>query len=129
VTPDQIKLCVQLAIAAVLLAGAAWAGWAINGWRLGAELERTKGERDLVTSAATACSAGVDLAKKTSEAAVKGTAVLVAAAERLNKPAEKIVERTETIIERPMTGEQAADCNWGWGQIEAAPRQKAGAAP
>jgi hypothetical protein len=67
VTPDQIKLCVQLAIAAVLLAGAAWAGWAINGWRLGAELERTKGERDLVTSAANACSAGVDLAKKTSE--------------------------------------------------------------
>jgi hypothetical protein len=58
---------------------------------------------------------------------VKGTAALVAAAERLNKPAEKIVERTETIIERPMTTEQAADCNWGWGQIEAQPRQKAGA--
>lgn len=126
-TPAQIKLCIQLAIAAVLLAGAGTAGWMINGWRLGAQLERVKGERDLVTSAAKACSSGVDLAKGVSKAAIEASGKLAAAAERLNKPAEKIVERTETIIERPMTTEQAADCTWGWGQIEAQPRTSAGA--
>lgn len=126
-TPEQIKLCIQLAIAAMLLAGAAWGGWAINGWRLGAELERVKGERDLVVSAAKSCSAGVDLAKDVSTAAIDASKELTAAARRLNKPAEKIVERTETIITRPMTVEQAADCSWGWSQIEAQPRTSAGA--
>lgn len=116
-----------VAVAGVLGSAALWyRGQAI----------KAEGERDLaraqtaaVARAADACSAGVGEAKRAADAAVAASSELLKAAARLKAPARLEVQRIETIIERQPTTEQAADCNWGWSQIEARPPTKAGAAP
>jgi hypothetical protein len=69
----------------------------------------------------------VDQAKRVGEAAIEATGKLVAAAARLNKPAEKTVERIETILERPTP--PGAGCDQAYDELEADYRstRKAGA--
>lgn len=133
----RIQALIYAAIA-MLAVCAALSGWALIERARGAqarveaadaraEAQHWKDQTAVVADAAKACSAGVDQAKRTGDAAVKATGELVAAAARLNAPRLHTIERIETIVERPMTSEQAADCNWGWDQIEAQPRTKAGA--
>lgn len=55
-TPAQIKLALQFGAAAVMLALAFAAGWAINGWRLHSEVA------DLKTTAATVRAVGAEQA-------------------------------------------------------------------
>lgn len=114
-----------VAVAGVLASVALW----YRGQAIKAEGERDlwKAQTAVVASAAQACTTGVGEAKRAADASVAASGELREAARRLKQPAQRTVERIETIIERPMSTEQAADCNWGWGQIEAESRTKAGA--
>ena len=92
-TPDQIKLCVQLAIVAVVLAAAAAVGWTIQGWRLGGEIERLTGvvetQKQSIETAEGAnkrCTAGLDDVKASVTAYVQAGTL---AAERAAAAAQK----------------------------------------
>lgn len=122
---DQAKL-VALAIAAAILAGGGFAtGWAVNGWRLGGELERTRSERDLAIStgkqlaeATKACSAGVERVSKLSDDAIGNMRRMLEESRRLHGAAQGQVQRLEDLLKQPTpTG---ADCNRAWDQIEKA---------
>lgn len=44
-SPEQIKLAIAAAVVAGAFAAGAAGGWVINGWRLGAEIQRLEGVR------------------------------------------------------------------------------------
>lgn len=125
--PARVKalLVGAVALASVVLALLAYGLW----WR--AEAFQARAERDhaidqlaVVSAAAQACSAAVDHAKAVGDAAVKATGELVAAARRLSKPAEKTIERIETILERPAP--PGAGCSEAWDEIETEHRKAGG---
>ena len=87
------------------------------------EVHQVRAERDLARAqisalnvAVQACSASVDQAKRAGDAAVAGTAALVAAARRLKVPARHTVERIEKIIQQPAP--PGAGCSEAWDVIE-----------
>lgn len=131
-TPEQIKLCVQLAIAAALLAGAAWCGWAVNGWRLGEKVAQVEAERDraldqakVLAASTQACSDGVELARTSAKLAIDSTAGMLTEARKLRQGGETAVARVEDLLKKPPPA--GADCNAAWAEIEQA--RKARAAP
>ena len=97
--------------------------------RVRTALVRERDQVKVLADAVAACSAGVDQAKRVGEAALAGTAELVAAAKRLKAPPIHTREVIEKIIEKPVTSEQAADCNWGWNEIEDEHRKRKARAP
>lgn len=121
-------LYVGLAIAAVSAAGAGYAAWEVNGWRLGTKVERAERERDLAVAqgrvlaqAVNSCSAGVDIAKKASDGAAELGAKLLAEAKRLNAGGQGQVDRIEAALRNP-TGLRAdgkpKGCDDAWDFIE-----------
>lgn len=137
--PARLKalLVGAAAMAVVCLALTTWA-LLERSWRFQALAEVERGrtllvrERDQVqvlAAAVGACSAGVDLAKRVGDAAIAGTAELVEAAKRLKRPAVHTREVIERVIASPATPEQAADCNWGWAEIEAEHQKRKARAP
>lgn len=112
-TPDQIKLCIQLAIAAVLLAVAAAAGWTVNGWRLGAEVSRLNGivetQKQGIETMAGAnkrCTAGLDdvrgAVKGYVDAGVKASREAAAAAQRAAASAQGHLDAAQEALNRAM---------------------------
>jgi hypothetical protein len=101
---------VNLAIAAAVIAGVAGAagfstGWTLNGWRLGARIERLQGENTVYAGANARC--GVNVAEV--KAAVAG---IVKAADERAEQARKGIQKAEAaavvhinraagIIQRP----------------------------
>jgi hypothetical protein len=132
--PARIKalLVGALAMVAVCLTLTAWALLERAG-RLETQVEverartmlvRERDQIQVLAAAVGACSAGVELAKQVGDAAIAGTSELVEAARRLKRPAVHTREVIERLIEKPVTAEQANDCNWGWAEIEAEHRRR-----
>lgn len=103
---------------ALLIAGLA----ASTLWYRGAAIE-ARAERDhlrdqvaVVAEGLRACNAAVDQAKRVGDAATAATAELQKAARRLAQPAQKTVERIETIIEKGTP--PGAGCEQAWTVIE-----------
>lgn len=105
-----------LGIALVLVGG--YALW-LRGEYYKAVVERDIGrvQIKLLDDAIETCNSSIDHAKRAADAAVKGTAALVAEARRLKAPARHTVERIERIIKEPAP--PGADCNRAWSEIEA----------
>lgn len=102
-------------IALVLVGG--YALW------LRSEYYQVANERDLaraqiavLAAAVETANASIDQAKRAADAAVKGTAALVAEAKRLKAPARHTVERIERIIKEPAP--PGAGCDDAWQRIE-----------
>jgi hypothetical protein len=74
----------------------------------GRGLLQITGRKNYGLAAAKACSASVDRAREVGEAAIAGTAELVAAAKRLSAPAVHTVERIEKILSSPRRRAPAA---------------------
>lgn len=131
-SPDQIALAIKLAIAAAVLSVAFGGGWAVNGWRLGTQLEHAKAQRDQAIAQGTvlaegvkSCSAGVDRLAKSSEAAIVHTQKLLEEAKRLrNGGANQVKKIEELLAKKPPAG---AGCEDAWRELEEIFR-KAGAA-
>lgn len=103
-------------LAAIVLVGA-YALW------LRSEVYQVEAERDLaraqiaiLSAAVETCNASIDHAKRAADAAVKGTATLLAEARRLKAPARHTVERIEKIIQQPAP--PGAGCDDAWDAIE-----------
>ena len=97
--------------------------------RVRTALVRERDQVKVLADAVATCSAGVDAAKRTADAAIAGTNALVAEARRLKAPAVHTREVIERVIEKPVSPEQAGDCNWGWDEIEAEHRKRKAGAP
>lgn len=117
--PARVKglLVGALAIAGLGLALLVYALW----WR--GEALQARGERDLalaqvtvVSSAAKACSDGVDQAKRAGDAAVSASAELVAAAQRLKAPVRVERQTIEHWLEKPTP--PGAGCDQAWNELE-----------
>jgi hypothetical protein len=107
--------------AGALLAAIAVVGLLALWWR--GEMIQARAERDLARAqiavlamAVETCNSSVDHAKRAADAAVAGTASLLAEARRLKTPARHTVERIERIIKEPAP--PGADCNTAWQRIE-----------
>ncbi len=116
-SPARIGVA-ALGIALVLVGG--YALW------LRAEVYQVRAERDLakvqielLSNSLVTCNSSIDHAKRAADAAVKGTAALLAEARRLKAPARHTVERIEKIIQQPAP--PGAGCDEAWDAIEAKP--------
>src|SRR5688572_15439782 len=87
-----------LVVAALLIFGLYWRGEA---YQARAEADLARAQISVLVAATETCKASVDQARRVGEAAIAGTAELVAAARRLKQPARHTIERIETILERP----------------------------
>lgn len=117
--PARVK-GLLVAFLAVVALGLGLMTWALVE-RVGAVQARAERDRALdqvavISAAAKACSASVDRAREVGEAAIAGTAQLLAAAKRLSAPAVHTVERIETVLERPTP--PGAGCDRAWDTIE-----------
>ncbi len=122
-TPEQIKLAVQLGIAALVLVAAAAAGWTLNGWRLGTALEHAQRERDqaldqgkVLAQGVQACSAGVEEVQKVASDAIATSKGLLAKAQELAAGAQQQVRKIDDLLaKQPPPG---AGCEAAWKEIE-----------
>lgn len=103
-------------LAVVVLVG----GYAL--W-LRSEYYQVEAERDLaraqiavLAAAVETANSSIDHAKRAADAAVKGTAALVAEAKRLKAPTRHTVERIERILKEPAP--PGAGCDEAWQKIE-----------
>lgn len=128
-TPDQIKLALQLAIAAIALAAAAAGGWVINGWRMGEKLEAAnreltvyKDQVKVLAAGVQACSKSVEDGARAGQAGVDATHAMLEEAKRLQAQGgqQKVIAKLEQLI----AGQEpaGADCNRAWQEIEQAGR-------
>jgi len=106
-----------VAVLALIAFGLYWRG----------EAYQARGERDLALAqisvlsvAVETCSSSVDHAKRAADAAVQGTAALLAEARRLKAPTRHTVERIEKIIREPAP--PGAGCDEAWSVIEQSAR-------
>jgi hypothetical protein len=106
----QAMLAGFLAVCALCLALACWA--------LLERVGRVQAVAQLaaVAAAARACSTAVDHSAQVGSAAIAATAELAAAAARLKVPAQKTVERIETVLRDPTPS--GAGCEQAWDVIE-----------
>lgn len=109
------------------IAGAA-AGWTVNGWRLGVELEAVQRDRDhqkaqgaVTADALGRCNAGVDAVDKAGKAMTAATAALVKAAKDRGSKYEGELAAIHDALKKPTPtkpGGQKADCGDAWRKIE-----------
>ena len=104
-----------LGIALVLVGG--YALWLRGeGYQVRAERDLAKVQIEILSDSVQTCNASIDHAKRAADAAIKGTAVLLAEARRLKAPARHTVERIEKIIQQPAP--PGAGCSEAWDLIE-----------
>lgn len=117
--PARVKglLVGALAVAVLALGLTAWALVERAGrFQALAERDAARAQEAVLSGALARSNAAVDEAKRVADAAVAGTAQLVAAAKRLHAPEVHTVERIERIIQAPEPA--GADCNSAWQAIE-----------
>lgn len=119
-----IMVYVALAIAAASASISGYAAWTLNGWKLGAKIERLDGERKqavaqagINAAAADTCSAAVAAHKKTSDAAMKNGEQLLAAAKVRAEHAEGQIAALDEYLRKPPPD---GTCDKAWDIIERA---------
>lgn len=101
-------------VIAVLCTTTAWyRGQAISAQ---AERDQARAQVQVLAGSLSSCNAAADAAREAGEKAQAATGELLAAARRLARPAEKTVERIETVIERGTP--PGAGCEQAWRVIE-----------
>lgn len=112
-SPDQIKLCIQLAIAAALIVAGALGGWTVNGWRLAGEIARLNGivetqKQSIATmeGANQRCTAGVaevkDAVKGYVDAGAKAQQAAAAAIQKAAASAQGHLAAAKDALNRAM---------------------------
>ena len=105
-----------LGVALVLVGG--YALWLRGDYhKVASERDLARAQIAVLGAAVETCSSSIDHAKRAADAAVKGTAALVAEAKRLKAPTRHTVERIEKIIQQPAPA--GAGCDDAWSRIEA----------
>lgn len=122
-TPDQIKLILVAAIGATLVAAGAAAGWAINGWRLGERVQQLEKEKQhaldqgaVLASAVNTCSASIDAAKQSSDAAIGMTRQLLEQLQPFITRQGAAVKRLEDLLKAPTPS--GFGCREAWQALE-----------